>query len=712
MSPRISSCPICGWRILAGFVFWPTWRREFRAVDRTLSHVYLCSHSLFGPEGYVLTGVGIYNDAVLAAFIAPPNPNARYDDPGYVQPATDEFGAMTDIEVNGRRGFVFHEVCWSLLEKAFHLAQILPIHRVWEVCNSIPLSMAGDSLNWGHDYGGLAIQRDNFFPWEPRFANRHFPHGQRYPPIYDVDPRAPYELDDILAEHPQHPPRVSPSLFLGSQPNTSSNEDPFISLPAELCSLIARYLPTADALNLRLASRRFWHIYDSQQSWLSEIHTHDARPKRASLPDWRWLYHRTANAHRMLGLQNRKRIWSLIQGIIPLLALRWNEVPCPLPTPWQRPSEKTTEKEEQQDPSWAFVGGRMSHESQEFCPLEEAGRRLRSERVVVQEGISHVAVSTVHLADWGYVAGVSLTSTTGTVLRLGYGDFDAESSVELPNKLGGFNVAVGVDGIHGLQCVDTKLGSVSNWLGCTHDVPKTERLAVGAPITELELGFDGFKVVSIAVAVGQPPQPPTPCFDKSLLRRHGIWYPDLPPPSLDLNEEAFPAPSLYGWGFRPLFWSRFGGPGGIYLQHLTKLTVCGGGLQRIEFSFDIDVPVECRSFGRWENTEFTEFVDFYIDGAGGELIDRVEIGQVYEDRGPNWRREAGDLGWVKIHTNRGRTCEAGRKQRSRKSVIKERVVIAGPGRVVTGFYGAQYRNLAIPITVLGVITEASSLPAQ
>lgn len=132
----------------------------------------------------------------------------------------------------------------------------------------------------------------------------------------------------------------------------------------------------------------------------------------------------------------------------------------------------------------------MSHESHEFCQFEKAGRRLLSERVVIPEGISNVAVSTVQLADWGYVAGISLTSTTGTVLRLGYGDFDAESSVELPNKLGGFNVAVGVDGIHGLQCVDTKLGPASKWLGCTHDVPKTERLAVGASITELELGFD------------------------------------------------------------------------------------------------------------------------------------------------------------------------------------------------------------------------------
>ncbi|KAK4141964.1 uncharacterized protein C8A04DRAFT_38624 [Dichotomopilus funicola] len=672
MSPRISSCPICGWRILAGFL-----------IERCL--MFISVPTVYsGPEGYVLTGVGIYNDAVLAAFIAPPNPNARYDDPGYVQPATDEFGAMTDIEVDGRRGFVFHEVCWSLLEKAYHLAQIVPIHRVWEVCNSIPLSMAGDSLNWGHDYGGLAIQRDNFFPWEPRFANRHFPHGQRYPPIYDVDPRAPYELDDILAEHPQHPPRVSPSLFLGSQPNTSSNEDPFISLPAELCSLIARYLPTADALNLRLASRRFWHIYDSQQfwvsrfkgnsdrSWLSEVHAHDARPKRTSPPDWRWLYRCTTNAHRMPGLQNRKRIWSLIQGIIPLLALRWNEVPCPLPTPWQRPSE-TTDKEEAQDPSWAFVGGFISHESNEFCQLGKAGRRLHSERVVVPAGISHVAVSTVHLTDWGYIAGISLTSMTGAVLRLGYGDFDAQSSAELPNKLAGFNVAVGVDGIHGLQCVDTKLGSVSKWLGCTHDVPKTERLAVGTPIAELELGFD----------VCEPFKVSTPSLSRPISVRLGLSTTVL---------------------------SRFGGPGGIYLQHLTKLTVRGGGLQRIEFSFNIDVPVECWSFGRWENTEFTEFVDFNIDGAGGELIDRVEIGQVYEDRGPNWCREAGDLGW--IHTNRGRTCETGRKQRSRKSVIKERVVIAGPGRVVTGFYGAQYRNLAIPITVLGVITEASSLSAQ
>lgn len=157
-------------------------------------------------------------------------------------------------------------------------------------------------------------------------------------------------------------------------------------------------------------------------------------------------------------------------------------------------------------------------------------------------------------------------------------------------------------------------------------------------------------MVSIAIAVGQPPQPPTPYFDSNLLRRHGIWYPYIPPLSLDLNQEAFPAPSLYGWGFRPLFWSRFGGPGGIYLRYLTTLTVCGGGLQRLDFSFNIDVPVEYRSFGRYENTEFTKFIDFTVDGAGGELINKVEIGQEYEDTGPKWLREAGDLIWLKVPT--------------------------------------------------------------
>lgn len=63
------------------------------------------------------------------------------------------------------------------------------------------------------------------------------------------------------------------------------------------------------------------------------------------------------------------------------------------------------------------------------------------------------------------------------------------------NTLTGFNVALGLGGIHALQCVsnsDTRR-QLSTWLGFPNDVPITERLSrvtTGGQTIVLELGFD------------------------------------------------------------------------------------------------------------------------------------------------------------------------------------------------------------------------------
>ncbi len=88
------------------------------------------------PEAIVLTGVSHYNDPVRGAFIAPPDPSARWDDPaGYDHPDEDEFEVMGQSEVNGKRGFVFHHACWSLWEhkKLFKVCGSLPIHRLCRI---------------------------------------------------------------------------------------------------------------------------------------------------------------------------------------------------------------------------------------------------------------------------------------------------------------------------------------------------------------------------------------------------------------------------------------------------------------------------------------------------------------------------------------------------------------------------------------------------
>ena len=62
--------------------------------------------------------------------------------------------------------------------------------------------------------------------------------------------------------------------------------------------------------------------------------------------------------------------------------------------------------------------------------------------------------------------------------------------MQLSGELAGFNVAVGLGGIHALQCINRETRESIPWLGCPDDVPKTERLFVRTRIIALEADFD------------------------------------------------------------------------------------------------------------------------------------------------------------------------------------------------------------------------------
>ncbi|KAK3306367.1 uncharacterized protein B0T15DRAFT_395083 [Chaetomium strumarium] len=690
MDTRIFSCPICGWMIYdqAGSV---SWRNEFRG---------LCTSS----EGLMLTGVGRYTDPTRGAFIAPRNPSARWDDPGYESPDEDQFGAMSQPEINGKRGLIFHAACWSLLEQAFYPNPV-PHDRLFEVCDSLPYVMDGSSLNWGHDYGGLAILKDKeFFPWEPRFADRYFPEGI-YHTAYSVDPFPVAEVEQILTERPQAPPVMFTSSSSVPKAAAFPGHDPFNSLPVELCSAIAEYLSTSDALNARLSSRAFWHLFDSQQFWASRFKAGSDRSwlfevrNQKDGRNWRWLYHRTALNRVKEGLLNRRRIWALIQGIKAILELRWRELPADLPPAWHLDPEHEGE--------WVLAAGSVREEPEGFSQLEEGCRRFKSQKLRIAGHISRIAVSTVRLGSLEYIAGISLTTAAGEVVRLGYSN-TAERSVHLAG-LAGFRLAVGLHGIHGLQCIDAQTWEPTAWLGNPDGAPRTERAVGKAEVTALEVGFDAFKLVSIAVNK-QPDTTTTEPPEQDKLRHSALWYPDVPPPAVGLNEDCFMPLPPYTNGFRPLFWTRFGGPEGRYLRNLTKVTVrLFHGLRRIDFSFDTEeVPTGCRSFGRYGDTEDLEAIEFPIDGPRGEVIDRVQICQVYPPKGSyvaGWIHAEGALKWLKLYTNRGKTGEVRTRVRWRSNEWKVRDISVAPGSAITGLFGAQYRNHGLPITVLGVMTE-------
>jgi hypothetical protein len=141
---------------------------------------------------------------------------------------------------------------------------------------------------------------------------------------------AGYRLNDN--EDPQQSPAARADVV---QSVTAAAEgDCFAALPEELQLMIAVHLPTADFLNARLATRAFWRVFHEQQFWASRFKTSgerswlfEARSVRGKR-DWRRMY-RTVHGPpaSWSGLQNRLRIWGLIQGVLDVLNLVWNDPP-------------------------------------------------------------------------------------------------------------------------------------------------------------------------------------------------------------------------------------------------------------------------------------------------------------------------------------------------------------------------------------------------
>jgi hypothetical protein len=322
--------------------------------------------------------------------------------------------------------------------------------------------------------------------------------------MYKINPLAQSEVEGILAEAPQTPPSQDSVL---STRSSSSGRDPFTLLPEELCSAVAAYLPTPSVLNARRASRSFWLVFDSQhfwasrfkgnaseRAWLFEVAQDLEVPGGIGRRDWRWLYHRTLDSRLGPGARNRTRIWRLIQHVADLLALSWNELPLNMPLPFQIPS---LPEHESPSPPWIVAAGSIREWGKAFRQLHASCARSKVQRVAIPtDDISRITASTVCLGGSRYIAGLSLTATNGAVVHLGYRAASSERSLQVEGAaLTGFNLAIGLGGIHALQCVSgSGLGrQESAWLGDPSNGPKTERLSrvtTSGQTMLLELGFD------------------------------------------------------------------------------------------------------------------------------------------------------------------------------------------------------------------------------
>lgn len=129
-------------------------------------------------------------------------------------------------------------------------------------------------------------------------------------------------------------------------------------------------------------------------------------------------------------------------------------------------------------------------------------------------------------------------------------------------------------------------------------------------------------MVSLAVA-----ESVTPTIKSESLRDSAFWYPKIPGISLYLNDDYFAARDSSTTMYQPLCWTMFGGPRGVYLHHLTGISVtCRSNLRGIEFHYNSEhIPIECRKLGRYKSSEYDEVIHFDIAGPSGEDIDNIKV---------------------------------------------------------------------------------------
>ncbi|KAK2811506.1 hypothetical protein FQN50_002129 [Emmonsiellopsis sp. PD_5] len=589
------TCVLCGlgtWDILK-----KSWLTQFRilytiSVDRSSAAATISGVGHFDVDVH-----GPQNET------APLDYATRWDDPKYSSSNDDQ------LSVRALRGFSFHESCWSLLERA-NCPDEIPCHRLFDVCRSLRSPLGETMVDLGHDFGGITrVLNEHWLIWD-------IPPHDPSPDVILSGRANPYNVVNVqqlitqVASSPPHGQTV------GSPKAGSAGETIFTKIPQEICEEICFYLPTRDFFNLRLASKSFISVFDSQHFWRSRFN--QAAGERSWLfeawdskepLDWRLLYHCTSGSRISRELRNRARIWNLIQPVKQILSFRLSEN-APPPLLFGLP--------------WTEVGARALPDPGFY--FNESYRKSYKQCAPVPAGRFQISFSVMTLGYKKYIAGIRLIPGHGEGIYLGYHQPGGREDIVDINTLVGFNVAMGARGIHSIQALSGD-NTVSQWVGWTGKSPKTRRLSGCCPVLSIKVEYDGCKICTIGVSRGirlvNEPQP------KSLLDT-ALWYPSSPGPPLCVNDDPAIAEAAET-SYLPFFWTLFGGPGGTYLRYLTGISSHYGpmvpGLRRIEFHYSTDAaPTECRNIGGSLHQQAHTVIFFPIDGQGGEVINNVEIG--------------------------------------------------------------------------------------
>ena len=449
-----------------------------------------------------LTGVGFhckvdaYSDT--NPLIVPFRYHARWDDKGV--PDTEKLQLIPYGQNETTSAFILHASCCLLLKEYFSPGPI-PLARLVEVCKSCPLDFDFYScISWGHDYGGR-VELDNFYPWEEKDISSIRPINDDLEPNYqDADPCRLLDLNKLMqtanlakskqlsstamgqTQHRQSPRTRQMAMKNGIVPNS------FTRIPYEILEAIMAFLRTQDVRAFAQASKWLKVIIPSelgQSFWASRFtfefdFIFEARKHQGNL-DWKWLYFEIVSAlHHSRGLQNRRRIWRLIQSpLSELLSLHWSGNQSLLPS-----------NQDIYKLRWKEVYGCLLEPK--YRGFEMCRQRFYKQKTSIPITLQQVVVSSILIGDMTYIIGIRFIPLQGQMVCLGYEGKPSENlmvqSIEI-TSIQGFILAVGSKGINALQLI-TKSGRLSQWFGYPQGLPKTHHLTTFESIIVLEAGFD------------------------------------------------------------------------------------------------------------------------------------------------------------------------------------------------------------------------------
>ncbi|KAI0398327.1 F-box domain-containing protein [Xylariaceae sp. FL0594] len=647
------------------------WIRQFRILYCSRDHI-------------AVSGVGRYSGSL---WTPPLDFSRRWSEPGV---ACLAIGVLEQRPIDGRHGFPFHETCWSLLEKVYS-PEPVPSEALYEVCRSLPILGGYSCLDWGHAYGGL-------YPVDSKGYSRlfDFEPDQRLFTAATYDPCEATKTDPLPLEDFKSPPAIC-----HPKPPRSAAADCLSTLPLEIRIMIASQLLTVDVINARLASRSFWPIFCCQQFWASRFIPTDAERSWAFEArewdlglDWRWLYRLTNKSHRSASMENRKRVWRLAQLVREAVGLQWTKPPV-LDSP--DPNQADFRWREAACLLMTEAENTSRHHRRPSFLHHRGGRSFYEQQTSLPSKLCQMAISTVKLGYAEYISGIRLIPVRGESIQLGYKTNRRETILDV-SSIFGFNLAVGEQGITAIQCI-LDGNRTLQWVGSPHKEPITRRLAEPGLITHIKAGFDGCKMVTLAIS--NYPFICNSAESRQSLRELAYWHPQIPDTSLEINEASFTAKDTSITRYQPLYWTQFGGPEGQYLDRISGISVYHDlAICAIEFNYHTeDVPVSSSRIVGWRPLDgLATITHFPIDGRRGEHIEAIEVCRLPGYQNKVLFEEGGILGSINILTNHGRSCYI-RSERSRMAGVEPIVVVQKA--TVTGLYWCQNKQ---GITDIGAVS--------